>query len=65
MEPDPVSREMQVVAIHPGVTPEQLRANTGWPIKFAENFIQTPVPTAQELSVLRALQERTKRAHGV
>lgn len=65
MEPDPVSREMQVVAIHPGVTPEQLRANTGWPIKFAENLIQTPVPTAQELSVLRDLQERTKRTHGV
>jgi glutaconate CoA-transferase subunit B len=65
MEPDPVSREMQVVAIHPGVTPEQLRANTGWPVKFAENLIQTPVPTAQELSVLRDLQERTKRAHGV
>jgi glutaconate CoA-transferase subunit B len=65
MEPDPVSCEMQVVAIHPGVTPEQLRANTGWPVKFAENLIQTPVPTAQELSVLRDLQERTKRAHGV
>jgi glutaconate CoA-transferase subunit B len=65
MEPDPVSCEMQVVAIHPGVTPEQLRANTGWPVKFAENLIQTPVPTAQELSVVRDLQERTKRAHGV
>jgi glutaconate CoA-transferase subunit B len=65
MEPDPVTSEMQVVAIHPGVTPEQLWANTGWPIKFADNLLQTPAPTAQELGVLRDLQARTKRAHGV
>jgi glutaconate CoA-transferase subunit B len=64
MEPDPVTREMRVAALHPGVTPEQLRANTGWPIKFADDLVQTPAPTAQELGVLRELQARTKRAHG-
>jgi glutaconate CoA-transferase, subunit B len=63
MEPDPLSREMSVVSIHPGVTREQLQANTGWQIKYAREVTETPAPTVQELEVLRDLQERTKEAH--
>lgn len=63
MEPDPVSKEMTVVSIHPGVTRETLQAATGWPLKFAANVGETPAPTAEELSVLRDIQARTKRAH--
>ena len=63
MEPDPVTREMTVVAIHPGVARAQLQDSTGWPLKYSENVAQTPAPTAAELRVLRDLQERTKRAH--
>jgi len=63
MEPDPVTREMTVASIHPGVTREQLQASTGWSLRYAEEVTQTPAPTAKELSVLRDLQERTKRAH--
>src|SRR5215813_2874965 len=63
-EPDPKTREMTVVSIHPGVTREQIDANTGWPVKYAADVAETPAPTAQELSVLRELNARTARAHG-
>jgi glutaconate CoA-transferase subunit B len=62
-EPDPVSREMTVTSIHPGVTREQIAANTGWPVRFAAGAIETSAPTAQELAVLRDLHARTARAH--
>ena len=64
MRPDPVSKEMTVTAIHPGVTRDQLKAATGWPLKYAADVIETPPPTAAELRVLREIHARTKRAHG-
>ncbi|PPU77124.1 CoA-transferase subunit beta [Xanthomonas cucurbitae] len=64
MEPDPVSRELTVTALHPGITREQVSAATGWPIRFADDLAQTPPPTATELQALRALQARTDAAHG-
>jgi glutaconate CoA-transferase subunit B len=64
LEPDPQSKEMTVVSIHPGVTREQIQENTGWKIKFAAKVAETPAPTAKELEVLREIQARTARAHG-
>jgi glutaconate CoA-transferase subunit B len=63
-EPDSTTKEMTVASIHPGVTREQLKANTGWPVRFAPAVSATPVPSEQELSVLRKLHARTARAHG-
>ncbi len=63
-EPDPETREMTVVAIHPGVTREQIQENTGWPVRFAAKVGETAVPTTEELEVLRELHARTARAHG-
>ena len=63
-EPDPASKEMTVTSIHPGVTREQIAANTGWPVRYVPQVADTPAPTAQELSVLRELHARTARAHG-
>jgi glutaconate CoA-transferase subunit B len=63
-EPHPVTREMTVVAVHPGVTREEIRATTGWPVRFAPDVAATPAPSDQELSVLRDLHARTARAHG-
>ncbi|MEJ2432170.1 MAG: CoA-transferase subunit beta [Pseudolabrys sp.] len=60
--PDPESKEMTVVSLHPGVTREQIREASGWPVKFAAKLEETPPPTAQELEVLRDLQARTARA---
>ena len=55
---------MTVTSIHPGVTRDQIAANTGWPVRFAANVAATPAPTEQELTVLRELHARTARAHG-
>jgi len=63
-EPDPVTKEMTVVSIHPGVTREQIDGNTGWKVRYAERIAETPAPTAAELSTLRDIHARTKRAHG-
>ncbi len=62
-EPDPQTKEMTVVSIHPGVTRAQIQDNTGWPVKFAAQVAETPPPTARELDVLRELHARTDRAH--
>jgi glutaconate CoA-transferase subunit B len=63
MEPDLATRELTVVTLHPGVTREQVAAACGWPVMFAPEVTETPPPTANELGVLRDLQERTRRAH--
>lgn len=64
LEPDPVSKELVVTALHPTVTRDAVVAATGWPIRFADDVAETPPPTAEELEVLRDLHARTKRAHG-
>jgi glutaconate CoA-transferase subunit B len=63
-EPDPESREMTVVSLHPGVTRERVQENCGWPVRFAEALAETPAPTDEELGVLRDLHARTRAAHG-
>jgi len=63
-EPDPTTKEMTVVSIHPGVTREQIDANTGWKVRYAATIAETKVPTALELETLRELHARTARAHG-
>jgi glutaconate CoA-transferase subunit B len=50
---EPESREMVLSSVHPGVTVEQVVANTGWPLRLAPDITETPVPTLAELSILR------------
>jgi glutaconate CoA-transferase, subunit B len=64
MAPDPSSSEFTVTWLHPGVTRDQVRANTGWDIKFADSVTETPPPNSLELETLRDLNARTERAHG-
>jgi glutaconate CoA-transferase subunit B len=64
MEPEAGSNEFIVTSIHPGVTREQIVEATGWPIRFAEQVVETEAPTQLELDALRALEERTAIAHG-
>lgn len=65
MRPDPATKELTVTALHPGVSREQVQANTGWALRFAADLGVTAPPTAHELAVLRDLQARTARAHGM
>ncbi|MGD2042193.1 MAG: CoA-transferase subunit beta [Acidimicrobiia bacterium] len=63
LEPDPKTLELELVAIHPGIDLEQVRASTSWDLRVAENLTVTDAPAAEELSLLRDLKERTARAH--
>ncbi len=65
MEPDPVTKELTVTSIHPGATREGIVEGTGWTIRFGTRVAETPPPTPLELSVLRDLHERTRKAHTV
>jgi glutaconate CoA-transferase subunit B len=64
LKPDPVTRELTVTSLHPGVTREQVRAATGWDIRFANDVTTTKAPTDREVAVLRDLLKRTAEAHG-
>jgi glutaconate CoA-transferase subunit B len=46
------SKEMKLISVHPGVTVDAVRANTGWPLQVAGDLTQTPEPTEDELSML-------------
>ena len=63
LKPDPRDHELELVAVHPGVEVEQVKDNTGWPMRVADTLTITDAPTADELRVLRDLKERTTRAH--
>jgi len=63
MRPDPQTKELHVTSLHPGVTREQISANTGWAVQFAEAVETTLPPTQEELATLRDLRERTEAAH--
>ena len=61
LEPDVASRELTLVGVHPGVTVDEVRRNTGWPLRVAEQLRVSDPPTTTELDVLRRL-EATKGA---
>lgn len=63
MKPDPDTKELVVVSLHPGVTHEDVTEATGWDIRFAEQLANTPEPNANELYILRELKARTEQAH--
>jgi glutaconate CoA-transferase, subunit B len=63
LTPDPVTKELTLASLHPGVPVEKAIENTGWPLKIAPTVGITEPPTATELAVLRDLYARTQRAH--
>ena len=65
MYPNSETNEFEVATLHPGITREQVRDNTGWPIRFRTVVEETPRPNEGELATLRDLMERTAVAHGV
>ncbi|MEQ1572854.1 MAG: CoA-transferase [Vicinamibacterales bacterium] len=63
MTPDPVTKELTLTSVHPGITAEAVTVATGWALKMAPALETTAPPTQRELSVLRDLQARTAKAH--
>jgi glutaconate CoA-transferase subunit B len=64
MIPEDETKEFVVVSVHPGVTKDQVRENTGWDVRFSGIVAETPAPTDGELEALRDLNARTAKAHG-
>jgi len=52
LEPDE-SGELTLMALHPGQTVEQAKANTGWDLKVSSSLRVTDPPTDAELRLLR------------
>jgi glutaconate CoA-transferase subunit B len=63
-EPDPATRELLVISIHPGIERTAIEAATGWPVRYFSRVAATDPPTAHELATLRDLLRRTAAAHG-
>ena len=63
MKPDPETQELVLVALYEGGTVEATRQATGWPLRVAGDVERIEPPTDDELTVLRDLHERTRRAH--
>jgi glutaconate CoA-transferase, subunit B len=63
LEPDPDTKELTLVAIHPGVRLDDVLAHTGWPLQVSSRVATTTAPSDQELTALRDLRRRTGEAH--
>ena len=50
---DSTGGEAHLYSYHPGVTVEDILANTGWPLRVSPDARETPVPTKKELRVIR------------
>lgn len=55
LEPDQGDCELTLTRLHPGVSVEQVRDATGWPLRVAADVGVTEPPTEAELDVLRRL----------
>ena len=62
-QPEPETREFTVVSLHAGISRGQTAETVGWEIRYAEHVDETPVPSVEELAVLRELHARTEAAH--
>jgi glutaconate CoA-transferase subunit B len=56
LRPDAESRELTMTQLHPGVTAERAREQTGWPLRVSEEIEETEPPTDEELRELRELR---------
>jgi len=49
----PDRHRMRLVSLHPGVTPAQIRENTGFAVEMPDTIVETQPPTPEELEILR------------
>ncbi len=45
--------EAHLASVHPGHTVDEVRAETGWDLKVADNVVETGPPTGSELAAIR------------
>ena len=56
LRPNHDDRELELVAVHPGVDVEEVRAATSWPLRVREPLETTEPPTEAELGTLREMR---------
>lgn len=55
LEPDPETRELTLVTVHPGISVDDVRAATGWELAVSPDLTTTTPPSDEELANLRVL----------
>ncbi|HET7875577.1 MAG TPA: CoA-transferase [Methylomirabilota bacterium] len=50
---DPETKSLRVESVHPGVTPDEVRRRTGFPVEVSSGTPVTPPPTPEQLRILR------------
>jgi glutaconate CoA-transferase subunit B len=56
---------MRLVSLHPGITVEQVSANTGFELSIDSVLPVTPEPTTEQLAIIAALDPHNQRAHQI
>jgi glutaconate CoA-transferase subunit B len=62
LRPDPQTAELTLVSHHPGVSLDDIRRATGWPLNIGGPLNETTPPTAAELAILRDFESRGLKA---
>ena len=62
LRPSPDDRELELVAIHPGVEVDQVRDATGWPLRVREPLETTAPASERELATLREMRAAVRTA---
>jgi acyl CoA:acetate/3-ketoacid CoA transferase beta subunit len=50
---DPGTREATLLSVHPGISAQKVQDNTGFPLRMPLQVPETPLPTPEELRLLR------------
>jgi glutaconate CoA-transferase subunit B len=62
LEPDPLTCELTLTSVHPGIDVDAVRAATGWRLQVAEAVKTNDPPTGDELAILRELNANQARS---
>lgn len=57
-----LQRELVLTRVHPGVSVEKVRSETGWDLQVADDLTETDPPSDDELRVLRGLKSALEEA---
>jgi glutaconate CoA-transferase subunit B len=61
LEASAADGEMELAALYPGVTADEVRGAVGWPLRVRGTLAQVGAPSAQELQLLRDVLDPQKR----
>jgi glutaconate CoA-transferase, subunit B len=56
LRPDPETRELTLTQVHPGVSVDRAREQTGWRLQVSDDLEETEPPSEEELRELRELR---------